>query len=324
MKRSFLALLALPFCAVADLKIDPVPGQSELAVEWDGATDLSAITWVGENRFFVVSNREKNLIPLRLKVDAENGRISDAEFGGKIKVETEESDFEGLIYMPEKKRFFVSTETRSAIVGFDLEGDASFRVDVPRIFREARKNKSLESLAWNDVRGEMWTANEDALDCDGSVSGRNEGGLVRLQRFDARLKASGQFAYRTEPSLIRVGNQGTGVTDMVLLPEGDLLVLERVLTAGFGIRIFRVDYSEATDVSEIKSLEDAGDVKLVKKHLLYERLTGVNNYEGMTIGPALSGGGNSLILIADNGGGNVHHFMPLRLKREAAEAPVDK
>ena len=126
----------------------------------------------GEDRFFVVSNREKALYPLRLEISPETGRISEAEFGKKIPVKTEESDFEGLIYMPSKNRFYVSTEARSRIVGFDLDGDATFKVEVPKIFRQSRRNKSLESLAWSEERQEMWTANEDSLECDGAESVR--------------------------------------------------------------------------------------------------------------------------------------------------------
>lgn len=312
-------LLLLPFCAFAQTKIEAIPGQPLLAVEWGGATDLSAITWVRENRFMVVSNRTRGLFPLTLNVDAQTGGISGAEFGRKISVETEESDFEGLIYMPSRQRFYVSTEERSRIVGFDLEGAATFKVEVPRIFREARQNKSLESLAWDETRGEMWTANEDALECDGDESRRKKGALVRLQKFNAKFETAGQFAYRTEPSLIRVGHQGTGVTDMAISPNGDLLVLERVLTVGFGVRIFLVEFAEATDIAELDSLKDAEKVVPVKKHLLFDKSTGAFNFEGMTIGPKLADGSYSVVLVADNGGGETHQLMPLRLSVEEAK-----
>lgn len=315
----FSILSALSVCAFAGTKIEAIPGQPLLAVEWRGATDLSAITWVGDNRFMVVSNRTRGIFPLTLNVNAETGKISDAEFGKKISVETDETDFEGLIYMPGRKRFYVSTEERSRIVGFDLEGGATFKVEVPRIFRQARQNKSLESLAWDEVRGEMWTANEDALECDGADSGRKKGALVRLQKFNARFEPAGQFAYRTEPSLIRVGHQGTGVTDMAVSPHGDLLVLERVLTAGFGVRIFRVEFEGATDIAEMDSLKDAEGVVPVKKSLLFEKFTGTFNFEGITIGPKLSDGSYSVVLVADNGGGETHQLMPLRLSLEEAK-----
>jgi hypothetical protein len=210
----------------------------------------------------------------------------------------------------------VSTEARSKIVGFDLDGDATFKVEVPAIFRETRQNKSLESLAWSEERHEMWTANEDALNCDGPVSSREQGSLVRLQKFDGNLSPAAQFAYRTEPSLIRVGNQGTGVTDLALLPSGELLVLERVLTLGFCVRIFSVDFAGATDISKVESLKDADEVVPVKKTLLYEQFTATHNFEGMTLGPVLADGSRSMLLVADNGGEKTHHFIPLRLREE--------
>ena len=322
MNFRIVLFLLLPFVSFAETKIEAVAGQPDFSVEWDGSTDLSAITWLREDRFFVVSNREKALYPLRLEISPETGRISEAEFGKKIPVKTEESDFEGLIYMPSKNRFYVSTEARSRIVGFDLDGDATFKVEVPKIFRQTRQNKSLESLAWSDERREMWTANEDSLECDGAESGREKGALVRLQRFDGNLAPSGQFAYRTEPSLFRVGHQGTGVTDLALLPNGELLVLERVITVGFCVRIFRVELDGATDISKVESLKNADDVKPAKKHLLFEQLSGAVNFEGIALGPTLADGSRSLILVADNGGGPTHHFIPLRLRMDE-KGPVD-
>lgn len=316
MKIPIAILFLLPFSLAAQTKIEPVPEQSDFSVEWDGATDLSAIAWAGDDRFFVVSNRVKGLFPLTLKVNTETGRVSDAEFGKKISVKTDETDFEGLIYMPSKNRFFVSTEARSRIVGFNLDDETNYKVEVPRIFRQTRSNKSLESLAWSEAREEMWTANEDTLDCDGDTSSREKGALVRLQKFNGKLEPAGQFAYRTEPSVIRIGHQGTGVTDMAVSPNGDLLVLERVLTIGFCVKIFRVEIDGATDIADRDSLKDAEDVVLVKKHLLFEQLSGANNFEGMTIGPKLADGSFSVLLVADNGGGSTHHFMPLRLRIE--------
>ncbi len=315
--------VCLPLALFAETKIDAVAGQSDFAVEWDGASDLSAITWIRDDRFFVVSNRVKGLFPLRLTVHPETGRLSDPDFGGKISLTTEESDFEGLIYMPSKDRFFISTEARSRIVGFDLSGDATFKVEVPPIFRETRANKSLESLAWDDQRGEMWTANEDALKCDGDESGPAKGALVRLQKFNSKLRPAAQFAYRTEPSLFRISHQGTGVTDMAISPNGEILVLERVVTVGLCVRIFRVEFNGATDISKIESLKDPKDIVPVKKRLLFEKLTGGLNYEGMTLGPRLADGCYSVILVADNGGGTTHHFMPLRLRLDASDEETE-
>ncbi len=318
--------LLLPSCAFAQTKIESISGQADFSIEWSGATDLSAITWIKDNRFFVVSNRTNALIPLTLDVDAESGKISEAEFGKKIAVTTDESDFEGLVYLRSLDRFYVSTEARSRVIGFDLAGAATSRVEVPRIYRQTRPNKSLESLAWDEKRGELWTANEDTLECDGEESSSEAGALVRLQKFDSKFAPAGQFAYRTEPSLIRVGHQGTGVTDMAIAPNGDLLVLERVLTIGFCVRIFRVEFEGATDIAQIASLKDASDVIPVKKHLLFERLTGAANFEGIAIGPKLADGSNSIVLVADNGGATTHHFMPLRIRTEVpkAEEPAAK
>ena len=50
------------------------------------------------------------------------------------------------------------------------------------------------------------------------------------------------------------------------------------------------------------------------------------NFEGIAIGPKLADGSNSIVLVADNGGSTMHHFMPLRIRTEApkAEEPAAK
>lgn len=293
-----------------EVKIEAVPGQPIFKLNYAKASDLSGITWMRDDHFYVVSNREAALLPLNLTI-SRNGTIEEARFGAKIPVKSRLTDFEGIAYWPERDRLYVSTERPPGIVGFDRDGDATFNIDVPKVFASARGNKGLESLAFG--AGSFWTANEDALKFDDSESSASEGALVRLQRFDARFRPTTQFAYRTETSLFRVAKSGTGVTDLAVLPSGELLVLERVVSLGMFARIFQVDTQGATETSNLAKLSGEKIIP-VKKRLIYERATGTKNFEGMALGPELNDGWRSLILIEDNGGGSEHTLIPLRIK----------
>jgi hypothetical protein len=97
-----------------------------------------------------------------------------------------------------------------------------------------------------------------------------------------------------------------GLTDLMVLDGGGhFLSLERSLGfLGYGARIFQVATGGATDTSAIASLK--GEVKGIepvrKKLLLNLAELGItlDNLEGMTLGPRLPDGTQSLLLVSDN------------------------
>jgi len=104
------------------------------------------------------------------------------------------------------------------------------------------------------------------------------------------------------------------VSDLVALPGGALIVLERAFgVIGFRIRLYEVDFSGATDVSTMESLKDAHYAP-VGKRLLWERVFPDYDFEGTALGPLLADGSHSLILISDNGHGFRQGLYALRLK----------
>lgn len=308
MTKAFFFIPLFAGVAFSETKIEPVMGQQAVVLDYDKATDFSGITWIGGESYLAVSNKENGIFGISIKVDPGTGRVLDYKFGERLPVKAKLGDMEGIAFLPELKRIYISAESGNGIVGFDIRGDASFGVEVPAVFMRARPNKSLESLTFG--AGALWTANEGALDGDGPLSGR-EGTLVRLQKFNLSFRATAQFAYRTDPCSAAGG--GTGVSDLLALPNGGLLALERVVTSiGLVAKIYQVDFAGATDTAGIQRLEGAVFTP-VKKKLLYERHTLATNYEGITLGPVLSGGWRSLLLIADSGGAKKHSLMPLRI-----------
>lgn len=310
-------ILALVFAGpvvCAETRIEEVPGQSLFSFDFAQATDFSGITWAGGSDYYVVSDKVIGVFPLRIAIDPSTGKVLDAKFGKMLRVRTRLADFEGVAFVPEERRAYVSAEQGNGILGFDIATGISTPVSIPPVFTRSRRNKGLECLTRDPKSGAFWIANEEAIEGDGPVSGPGAGTLVRLQKFDRRFKPLAQFAWRTEPSKIRLSGSGTGVSDLAALPNGELLVLERVASAtGLSAKVFSVRTREASDVSRIFRLENA-EFMLAGKNLLFERPTFLLNFEGIALGPPLEGGWRSLLLLADSGGGAAHSIMPLRIR----------
>ncbi len=287
-------------------------GQPRFAIESAEVTDLSGITWAGGDSFYAVADHPNLLVPITLKIDRATGCIVHGQLGAPIAVQAPVRDFEGVAYVAATKTFFISAEEGNAVISLQPGGVAQLQ-PVPRIFSTARKNLSLESITWNDFDGHFWIANEEALLPDGPLSGVT-GTLVRLQQLDAKFRPTAQYAWRTEPAGFRFRDSGNGVSDLCLLPDGRLIVLERGFAlGGLQLRLFLADFKGATDISKVPSLVGS-DFTIVQKTLLFEEATGFTNFEGIALGPVLDDGSRSLIVIADSNGGHTHAFLSLKLR----------
>ncbi|MDJ0843485.1 esterase-like activity of phytase family protein [Crocosphaera sp.] len=102
------------------------------------------------------------------------------------------------------------------------------------------------------------------------------------------------------------GAIANGLTELLALPrEGSWLSLERTFGMfGFGAKLFQVVNSAASETSTIVSFKDGieGITPLRKKLLLDLESIGIelDNLEGMTLGPTLADGTQTLILISDD------------------------
>jgi hypothetical protein len=256
--------------ATASLAVPPtierVAGSAGFTIE-GAITDLSGLVWMGGDSFIAVSDKRAALLPVTLRIDRATGAIASGEFGAPIPVPTKRQDFEGVAYVAASRRFFIATETPAGVLSF-RRGDREVRtLSLPPVFAGARRGLALESLTWDAKAGRFWTANEEALERDGAVSGPDAGTIVRLQAFDAEFRALAQYAWRTEPATMRVG-AGCGVADLLVLADGTLLVLERGF-AGFGlaVRLYAAELKGATDVTRLAALEGAAFTPAGKKLL---------------------------------------------------------
>jgi hypothetical protein len=274
------------------------------------AAELSGITWTGSTNYLAVGDNGAQAIwTMSVALDSSTGRITSATVTGSIAAALG-SDSEGIAYRATTGSVFVSDEVASSITQFgDASGTTIGGVTVPSIYASAnvQSNMGLESLAFGP--GGLWTANEEALVPDGSLSTTSQGSWVRVQRFDAALAAAGQWAYRTDPisALTTLTTaERSGVVDILPWTASTLLVLEREFGGSFipdfRSRLYGVDVAAASDVSALASLTGGGFTPLAKT-LLWQGDFGTSNFEGMTFGPTLTDGWTSLLLVSDDGGG---------------------
>lgn len=307
--------------------VDPGQGVVALPKGTTAAAELSGITWIGGTSWLAVGdNGAKALWQIDAAIDQADGRVLSPTVTGSIAAPTLGNDSEGIAFRPDVGSVYVSDEVASTIQGIALPGGGPApTVTVPAIYAPAnvQSNMGLESLAWGGSA--LWTANEETLLPDGSISTTTNGSLVRIQRFDAAGAPNGQWAYRTDPISAMnpfVSQERSGVVDIVPWSATTLLVLERELGGSvlpsFRSRIYEVDVSGATDVSALPSLLGSG-VSPLSKTLLWERSFASSNFEGMSWGPGAAGG-RSLLLVSDDGGGLSQNLYALVVVPEPGTA----
>ncbi|MEY3867883.1 MAG: esterase-like activity of phytase family protein [Microcoleaceae cyanobacterium] len=123
--------------------------------------------------------------------------------------------------------------------------------------------------------------------------------------------------------LDRVSSIFHGLTDLLALGKGGhFLSLERSFgLKGFQAKIFQVAIAGATDTSRVESLKgELNTVKPMAKKLLLDfnqlDIAIIDNLEGMTLGPRLADGSQSLILVSDDNfrPEQKNQFLLLRVK----------
>jgi hypothetical protein len=219
--------------------------------------------------------------------------------------------------------FLVASEVEPSIREFSRAGKLLKTLPVPAAFSAGpgrsgiRGNLGFESLTLSPDGTTLWTANERALKQDLADHRKTVPCRVRLLRYDRRGESfvpGAQYVYPVEG----IAHPGpgfslNGLSELLTLPDGSLLALERGFTTarGMDIRLYRVELAgaaRATDVSELATLLGAAS-RPVQKTLLYDfSRSGFvpDNLEGITWGPDLPDGDRTLVLVSDD------NFEPLQ------------
>jgi hypothetical protein len=188
---------------------------------------------------------------------------------------------------------------------------------LPAVYANRRANFGLESLTWRRppaaaaglAGGALFTANEEALSSDGAISSQAAGTDVRVQRFASSsflFSPNLQHAHLTEPwHGSSITSARSGVSDMLALPDGRIILLERALAFNlmgfFQARLYELDFTAgggATDVSALSSLVGQTFTRIGKR-LLWSG--DAANLEGLALGPKLPNGSYALLGVVDDG-----------------------
>lgn len=181
-----------------------------------------------------------------------------------------------------------------------------------------RNNLAFESLTISPDQKTLYTATENALFQDGARASLTSGSPSRILQYNL---VSGQpekeYLYVTD-AIADVPNPPTGFADNGLVDllaidnRGTLLAVERSFAEGVGntIKIYEVSLQGATDISTIDSLASLSEAELAALRPASKRLvlnlndldlpTGTDNIEGITFGPKLADGRQSIVLVSDN------------------------
>ncbi|MEM1213504.1 MAG: esterase-like activity of phytase family protein [Planctomycetota bacterium] len=302
---------------------DPGQGPVELSFPQSFGTisELSGLAGNGQSGpgtnadYFAVSDEQSNLYAILSGVDLGTGLLTSPNIVGVSPLESPGSDLEGVGLQLFSNRTFTLSEAEPAIRAY-VNGTTQTPVDLPlpSAFQGIGGNGGfgLESLA---VSGTMLaTANEGPLASD---AGSNR---VRVQTYTPApgvvpFGLSKQVSYDLGDPGSFLAVAAHGVVDLEYLPNGDLLVLERALgvrrldgftpvlgtTSAISL-ITAEDLAAAADTSGLSAL---GSETPVESTLLwtedFDADGSPQNYEGLALGPELSDGSFSLLLISDNG-----------------------
>ncbi len=166
-----------------------------------------------------------------------------------------------------------------------------------------RRNKALEGLALTPDGQSLFAAMEDPGYNDGPASDDGHGVLTRVTKFDVATQApTAQYAYPMEPPAPPADLNG--VSDLVALSDTTFLVLERSDAVSPAVRIYRAEVGAATDVLAMPSMKHAALTPLSKSLAVdlsaTPGLSPLDNVEGITLGPKLPDGRQSVVLVSDN------------------------
>ena len=197
-------------------------------------------------------------------------------------------------------------------------------------------NYNFESLAFDSVRQYLWTIPESTLRKDGQPATPQNGlaNRLRLMRLNwGKMKEDSNkeeyseqvsskkdsrymmtYAYQMDqPSIHKKADiYVMGVSELCVLPDGQLLVLEREafipkikIGAFCKCKLYLVNPLNSEEFSMKEKF--SSDTPFLKKRLLTEWKTGLSlskrsfaNYEGMCLGPKLEDGSQVVILLSDS------------------------
>jgi hypothetical protein len=250
----------------------------------------------------------------------------------------------GQLFMSSEGNILTDPIIDPFIKRYNLQGRVTAELPIPDKFIPngvdwgVRQNLSFESLNTTPDSHSLVTAGEGALFQDGPKSTFDNGSLARILTYEVSMRRPvSEFVYEVgpwaEPSAIFGVN---GIVEVLPIDDaGTTLVMERsfsvggTLGGGTGnvVVIYETSTIGATDVLAIDALYKGGSpipFIPVSKHEVFgfdDLGIPIDNIEGMTFGPALPDGRQSLVFVSDNNfsPGQFTQFIVLALDIEQVD-----
>jgi hypothetical protein len=240
-------------------------------------------------------------------------------------------DPEGIAVAPDGT-FYISDEYGPYIFQFDRQGNIIRRLSVPDKFAIAnpsevannelllntagrQANRGMEGLAISPDGTTLFGIMQNALIQDHGLSGLDRLGLNnRILKIDLRTGVTEEFVY-----VVDAINRGQGVNDLLAINDHEFLAIERDNRSNLQTppqaptrkTIYKIDVTNATDVSDVASLPAGAlpaNIKPVSKSLFINLLdpsynlapTIAEKIEGLAWGPDLEDGRHLLYVVSDN------------------------
>jgi len=251
---------------------------------------------------------------------------------------------EGFLFMSSEGNTLADPIIDPFIRRYNLNGRVTASLPVPDKYipngvdKGVRFNLSFESLNLTPDGRKLVTAGEGALFQDGPASSFTNGSLARILVYDlSHREPIAEYVYEVgpwaEPSAIFGVN---GIVEVLPIDNaGTMLVMERsfsvggVLGGGTGnvVVINEISTQGATDVLDVDALYEGGSpiafTPVSQREIFAFDDLGIpiDNIEGMTFGPALPDGRQTLVIVSDNNfaPGQFTQFIVLALDIESVE-----
>lgn len=178
-----------------------------------------------------------------------------------------------------------------------------------------RNNKATEGLTFAPDGHSLYAIMEGPLFQDAALPTLDAGATSRIVQFDLQGNVLAQYAYPLDPLQGAPAGEladlaDNGATEILAISDTSFLVIER---SGIPqaerpwkmfVRIYEVDLAGATDISDVDGLGADTDYVAASKALVLNfedsGLEHVDNLEGITWGPVLANGNQSIVVVSDN------------------------
>lgn len=300
---------------------------------------LSSITYdPARNVFYAVSDDPSQFQPARfytVGLDLNDGRLTD----GDVRFEDVTTllapggqpyapfslDPEGLALTKDRQLVFTSEGLPNSLIDpfvrrYSLNGSFLGSLPLPQPFLASadrssgvRPNLGFESAGVPKNGRFVFTATENALYQDGPPATIANGSPARILRHNLQTgRLDRQWVYETDavaqPPVPATRFSVNGLVELLPLNNEFLIAMERSFSVGApgtgnSIKLYKVALLGATNVDGADSLQELRRVRPAQKTLLLDLDDlgiPLDNVEGLTFGPRLADGRQSVVLVSDN------------------------